>query len=143
MGLTQQHTQAWKFLKAQAAKVADPDLRMSMMAEFRKRALNEWGFNPDNGQLAADDEFMLSAWEQSFLADIQKTTQYELDVRADKRESELHEARSRMRHFVEHGGCLKDIPENIRTPFVEQLFYEALFWYGDQLMEACNATSNR
>lgn len=143
MGLTQQHAQAWKFLKAQAAKVTDPDLRMSMMAEFRKRALNEWGFNPDNGKLATEDDAQLSNWEQGFVADIAQTNQYELDVRADKRGAELHEARSRMRHFVEHGGCLMDIPENIRTPFIEQLFYEALVWYGDQLMEACDAVSNR
>lgn len=143
MGLTQQHAQAWKFIKSQVSKVKDLDLKMATMAEFRKRALNEWGFNPDDGKLATDDDVILNDWERDFVADIHKSNQFDLDVRPDKREAEIHEARSRMRHFVEHGGCLMDIPEHLRTPFIEQLFYEALDWYGDQLMEACDAVSNR
>lgn len=143
MGLTQQHTQAWKFIKSQVAKVQDPDLRMAMMAEFRKRALNEWGFNPENGKLATNDDVMLTDWEKGFAGDIQKTVSFELDVREPKRKAELHEAQCRMRLFVENGGCLMDIPEEIRTPFITDLFYETVHWYGDQLMEAYDAVSDK
>ena len=142
MGLTQQHAQAWKFIKSQVAKVHDPDLRMAMMAELRKRALNDWGFNPENGKLATNDDAVLDGWEKDFAGCIQKTVSFELDVRKPQREAELHEARCRMRHFVENGGELMEIPEEIRTPFITQLYYEAVQWYGDQLVEARNATTN-
>ena len=41
--MIQNYAQAWKFLKEQTARVRDPILRNVMIAEFRKRALNEWG----------------------------------------------------------------------------------------------------
>ena len=143
MGLTHQHAQAWKFLKAQVSKVQDPDLRMAMMAEFRKRALNEWGFNPDTGRLATDDDVILSEWEQDFVSDIQKTIQFELDVRKEKREKERREVRGAMKLFIENGGTLADIPDDICTPEIRELFYETLFAYGDELMEAYDDVANR
>ena len=143
MGLTEQRASAWKFLKSQVAKVQDPDLRMAMMAEFRKRALNEWGFNPDNGKLATTDNVILSDWEREFVADIQKTIQFELDVRKEKRESERHEMIADMRKFVQDGGRLMDIPDDIRTPDITAMYFDAVRWYGDQLMEAYDAVSDR
>lgn len=143
MGLTEQHAQAWKFLRLQVSRVQDPILRNSLAAELRLRALNEWGFNPDNGQLATADDVVLSDWEQSFVDDIQKAAQYELDVRQDKREATLREARGRMRLFIENGGTLADIPESVRTPYIEWLFYDVLLAYGDELMEAYDDASNR
>ena len=143
MGLTEQRASAWKFIKSEVAKVQDPGLRAAMIGEFRSRALNEWGFNPDNGQPATSSDAILGDWEREFVGDIRKTASFELDVRKPKRETELHEARARMRQFVENGGCLMDIPEEIRTPFITDLFYEAVHWYGDQLVEAYNATTNQ
>ena len=143
MGLTEQRASAWKFLKSQVAKVQDPDLRMSMMAEFRKRALNEWGFNPDNGKLATTENVILSDWEREFVADIQKTTQFELDIRKEKRESERRAIIANMRKFVQDGGQLMDIPDDIRTPDITAMYFDAVRWYGDQLMEAYDAVSDR
>lgn len=143
MGLTEQRASAWKFLKSQVATVQDPDLRMVMMAEFRKQALNEWGFNPDNGKLATTENVILSDWEREFVADIQKTIQFELDVRKEKRESERHEMIADMRKFVQDGGQLMDIPDDIRTPDITAMYFDAVRWYGDQLMEAYDAVSNR
>lgn len=143
MGLTGQHAQAWKFLRLQVSKVQDPILRNSMMADIRLRALNEWGFDPDSGRLATDDDVVLSDWEKDFVADIQSTAQYELDVRGEKRDAVLREARGRMRLFIENGGTLADIPADVRTPFIQQLFYDALLAYDDELMEAYDDVSNR
>ena len=143
MGLTQQHAQAWKFIKSQIVRVVDPVLRNTMLAECRQRALNEWGFDPDNGRLATDADVVLSDWEKGFIDDIQKTASFELDVRKDQRETTLREARGRMRLFIEDGGTLADIPDDVRTPYIERLFYEVLFAYGDELMEVCDAVTNR
>lgn len=143
MGLTEQRAQAWKFLKSQVAKVQDPDLRMAMMAEFRKRALNEWGFNPDNGKLATTENVILTDWEREFVADIQKTIQFELDVRKEKREKERREMIADMRKFVQDGGRLMDIPDDIRTPDITAMYFDAVRWYGDQLVEAYDAVSNQ
>lgn len=141
--MIQQQVQAWKWLKQQVSKVGDPMLRNAMMVEFRQRALREWGYCPDDGSVAKDSDVVLDDWERDFATGIKGAADFGVDPRKGKREAEIHEARSRMRHFVEHGGCLMDIPEHLRTPFIEQLFYEALDWYGDQLMEACDAVSNR
>ena len=143
MGITQQHAQAWKFLQTQTSKVQDPILRNTMMAEFRKRALSEWGFDPTTGHLASDNDAVLDDWQQKFVADVQKTTQYELDVRKEQRNKTEHEAQSRMKAFVAGGGTLADIPEDIRAPYIEKLFYDTLYAYGDELMELANAVTNR
>ncbi len=143
MGLTEQRASAWKFLKSQVAKVQDPDLRMAMMAEFRKRALNEWGFNPDNGKLATTENVILSDWEREFVADIQKTTQFELDIRKEKRESERRAIIANMRKFVQDGGQLMDIPDDVRTDDITAMYFDAVRWYGGRLVEAYDAVSDR
>lgn len=143
MGLTEQRASAWKFLKSQVATVQDPDLRMAMMAEFRKRALNEWGFNPDNGKLATTENVILSDWEREFVADIQKTTQFELDIRKEKRTTETQKAIANMRKFVQDGGQLMDIPDDVRTADITAMYFDALRWYGDQLVEAYDAVSDQ
>lgn len=143
MGLSEQHAQAWKFLQTQVSNVQDPILRNSMTAELRKRALNEWGFDPNTGRLASDDDVILDDWQQAFVADMKKTAQYELDVREEQRNRTIHETRSRMKLFVENGGTLSDIPDDIRTPYIEKLFYDTLYAYGDELMELANAVTNQ
>ena len=41
------------------------------------------------------------------------------------------------------GGTLADIPDDICTPEIRELFYETLFAYGDELMEAYDAVSDK
>lgn len=141
--MIQQQVQAWKFLKQQVAKVKDPVLRRAMMTEFRQRALRDWGYCPEDGSVAQKSDVVLNNWEQDFFKDVKGAADFGVDPRKEKREAELHEARCRMRQFVENGGCLMDIPEEIRTPFITNLFYEAVHWYGDQLMEAYDAVSDK
>lgn len=141
--MIQQQVQAWKFLKQQVAKVKDPMLRRAMMTEFRQRALRDWGYCPEDGSVAQKSDVVLNNWEQDFFKGVKGAADFGVDPRKEKREAELHEARCRMRQFVENGGCLMDIPEEIRTPFITDLFYEAVHWYGDQLMEAYDAVSDK
>lgn len=141
MGLTpQQHASAWKWLKEQTQKIPDPTLRNTIMAEFRKRALRDWGYCPDDRHgIAKTGPVELDEWEQQFLDDIKKSQMFELDVREEKRKQEIKEAKARMCDFIEHGGTLKDIPEDIRTPFITNMYHESLITVSSWLIERADA----
>lgn len=129
------YTQSWKFLKDCVAKVQDPTLRNVMMAEFRKRAVRDWGFNPDSQYGVAKNESVeLDDWEKEFVADIEKTRKYEIDVRAEKRKKTMRETKARMMQFIETGGTLADIPDYIRSDTVDKLYHDSLIEYGDNLI---------
>jgi hypothetical protein len=141
MGLTaQQQASAWKWLKEQTQKIPDPILRNTIMAEFRKRAQRDWGYCPDNWRGVAKTESVeLDDWEKQFVDDIKKSQLFDLDVREEKRNKEINEAKARMRDFIERGGELTDIPEDIRTPFITKLYYESLIQDVSLLIERADA----
>lgn len=129
------HTQIWKYLKTQLALVQDYTLRNVMTAEFRKRAIHDWGFNPDSKYGVAKTESVeLDPWEKELVADIEKAQKYEIDTRVSKRGKTAKETKARMLDFISRGGSLKDIPEDVRTDTIIKLYYECLNEYGDQLM---------
>lgn len=136
--MTQNYAQAWKFLKEQTAKVRDPILRNVMIAEFRKRALTEWGFDPETTNISTDSDVSLTDWEQNFVQDIQDTISYGIDTREEKREKTLDETRAYMRQFVNDGHTLSDIPEELRTPFITDLYLKCLHKQGDVLLQAAD-----
>lgn len=132
---TQEYVQRWKWLKAQVNLVQDRTLRNAMMAEFRKRALRDWGFDPENGGINTKTEsVVLNDWEKDFLQDIQDSRVFGFNVRQEKQKKEAKEAKTRMLDFISRGGSLKDIPEDVRTDTIVKLYYECLNEYGDQLM---------
>lgn len=124
--------QAWKFLMEHTNKVQDPLLRKALIADFRERAIRDWGWDPVGTKFIPSSEPELDDWEQDFVNDIKDCATFNLDTRADKRIAELRHAKLNMREFLREGGCLKDIPENIRT--IVDLYYKTLFEEGDALM---------
>lgn len=128
-------TTRWKWLKSQLSLVHDEDLRKVMMAELRKRAYEEWGFDPETTKINSVKKIELDDWEKEFIEDIKKEEIYELDTRVEKREKTDREAKSRMKNFISKGGCLEDIPKDIRSDVIEKLYYECLLEYGDEIME--------
>lgn len=129
-----EQVQAWKQLKEWVSWIQDPLLRNAMMAEFRNRAINEWGYCPDDRNSTRSDKPALDEWERDFMNGLESYQEFGVDTRTAEREQETKEARARMRMFVEEGGSLSKIPENIRTPFITKLYYEALHDVGDQLI---------
>lgn len=136
--MTQNYAQAWKFLKEHTTKVRDPILRNVMMAEFKKRACAEWGFDPETSNLSTGSDAELTDWEKEFSQDIQDTISYGFDVREEKRKKTLDETRACMQHFISHGGRLSDIPDDILTPDIRELYYRELFRNGDDLARAAD-----
>lgn len=131
--MNRQYAQAWKFLKQQLARVQDPILRNTMLAEFRQRALSEWGFDPDNGKLAQDEDIVLTDWEQDLLQDIERFQTYGIKNKARMKAVEA-EAIENMRQFIRNGGSLADIPADIRSPHIDELYYECLVSMGKDTM---------
>lgn len=129
------YTQSWKFLKDCVSKIQDPILRNVMMAEFRKRAKQDWGFNPDSKYgVAKNESVKLDDWEKEFVADIEKAIKYEIDTREDKRKKTAKEAHARMMQFIETGGTLKEIPDDIRSDTIDKLYHDCLLEHGNNIM---------
>lgn len=136
--MTQNYAQAWKFLKEQTAKIQDPILRNSMMAEFRKRALNEWGFDPESGDLPTINDIKTDEWEKDFLEDLQIAQKFNIDTREEKRKKEETELRGNLRLMIINGETLADIPDDIRAPHIEKIYLEELYKYGDELCKCAD-----
>ena len=134
----QNYAQAWKFLKEQTANVSDPLLRNAMMAEFRKRALNEWGFDPETGDLPKIDDVKKDDWEEEFMEDMAVAEKFNIDTREEKRKKEETELRGNLRLMIINGETLADIPDDIRTPHIEKIYLEELHKYGDELCKCAD-----
>lgn len=135
----QEQTKVWKFLKDCVSRVVDPTLRNVMMAEFRKRAKQDWGFNPDSKYgVAKNESVKLDDWEKEFVADINDMITFKIDTREEKRKKTMKEAKARMMQFIETGGTLADIPEDICTDTIIRLYHDCMQEYGDNLLAEAN-----
>ena len=122
--VVQERVRIWKELKAMLAKVTDKDLYNGLLAEYRRRAIAEWGYDPERGEPVQATSLSLTDWEKDLVRDIRKSQLYELDVREEKRKKTDAEARVAMMDYVRSGGLLEDIPENIRCDGVDALYRE-------------------
>lgn len=134
--VVQQQVMAWKWLKDQMKHIQDPTLKNAMWAEFKKRAFEEWGYNPDSGFVklkkgTVEDE--LTDWEKELVEDINDSIKYGFDTFAEKREKTSQEAKARMNYFIEKGGSLSDLP--FRNKTIDKLYFDCIFAEIDRLME--------
>lgn len=119
----------WKKIKEYTNKITDPILRESVLADFQQRAIDEWGFCPDNNQYKAKKPD-LEPWVEAFLEKVKKAVEYgvfKVDEQVEK------EARARMRVFVERGGDYTDLPEYLQTPDIAMLYMDAML----ELIKEC------
>lgn len=115
----QEKTQAWKQLKELVGKVVDPTLRTMIMGEFRNRAIADWGIDPENTPRPTQ-KVELDDWEKALLEDIHDYKEYGVDLHS--RTDPKQEAHNRMLSFIDGGGTLADIPENIKTDYIKELY---------------------
>lgn len=134
--------QSWKFLKENLSKITDRVLRNVMTGEFRKRAIAEWGFDPETGEISCGLDYLLDDWEKEFINDINDTLTYGIDTREDKRKETEKQARASMRQMIRNGESLEDIPEDIRTPHIEKLFLSEMLNYADELIKCADDLIN-
>lgn len=127
MGLVAQRTQAWKSLMEQLDKIVDPVLKNAMRAEFINRAIKEWGYNPQTGNVTDNNPMNLDNWEMDFSKDIINGIKYAIDVRKEKRLKEELELKKNMFEFIKNGGDLMDLPEDMRNSnYIIKTYFEML-----------------
>ena len=131
----------WKQLKDMVAKICDPDTRRMYYRALLARATNEFGFNPEKpGETKPNFEYVeLDDWEKEFVEDINDSITFGFNVRKQKQEREFLEMRKNMRNFIEKGGSLADIPDELKTPFLVEIYIKELLFIGDGLIELANS----
>lgn len=129
---------AWEYLKTEIAKIHDPKTRSLYYRAFLSRCIDEWGFNPENPTSSQKNTVSVDDWEKDFVQDIQDTISYGIDTREEKRKKTLDETIASMRQFVSLGGKLPDIPDDIRTPYIEKLYTDALLRECDEWCQAAD-----
>lgn len=125
--------QAWKFLMEQVKGIQDPLLKRSMIADFRERAKQDWGWDPATGNLTETATPELNEWEKDFLERVKLGQQLGVYVPGDT--DEVAEARVNMMEYVRDGGTLAGIPDDIRTPDIEDLYWECRHALTDELLQ--------
>ena len=121
---------AWKILEEKVNKIEDEVLRGAYLGEFARRAEEEWGYCPSKKKIKKK-EVELEDWQKEFLEDMEVGLKYGVCV---KNEEMRKENFLFMWRFVRDGGSLSDIPAEIRSKYVDELYYECLKKYGDDLM---------
>ena len=68
--VNQNRVVAWKWLKDQLKLIGDPILRNALFAELKKRAWEEWGYNPETAYVKKQNTTVeLDDWEKDFVED--------------------------------------------------------------------------
>lgn len=134
---------AWKELKRMLARIQDKDLRSAIFGELTKRAISEWGYNPENGFVDDNAPVELTDWEKDFVADIRKTVLYDLDVREEKRKKGNTEFMASMMSYIRAGGKLEDIPAHIRCECVDRAYCECRNQIHKNLMDEADDVIKR
>lgn len=117
-----QQAQAWKHIITECNKIEDPVLRQSYIQNLRLRALNEWGYNPDDGKVTID----LLEWEKEFIDRIKQSARF--DIYESNTELE-RETQIEMLKFIEDGGTISDLPDELKTPYIIDLYNQTLTKY--------------
>lgn len=130
----------WNALKEMLRKIHDYKTRNIYYKALLARACAEWGFNPEKpGQQVPTQNIKLDDWEKEFVEDINDSITFGFNVRKQKQSRMFVETRRNMRDFVRHGGTLKDIPDDIRTPFIVDLYVQELIFNGEELLELADS----
>lgn len=131
---TLDQVKAWNNLNAELNNIPDRNVGIAMREDLRRRALKDWGWVPGE-TMATMAEPELDDWEKEFLMDVKDTIEFGVDVRKDKHKEAIADARTNMLFFVRTGGMLDQIPQDIRTPYIEKLYYEMLREIGRESLE--------
>lgn len=120
------YTQAWKLILNHLEKIQDTTFRNILLATFRRRAIQEWGFDPETSYIAKDSDVKLDDWEKEFLLAINDAAAYGINPRTEEQKATKALALASMTDFIRHGGTLTQIPEDILTQNIIDLYFEAL-----------------
>lgn len=121
---------AWHKIEDALRKVPDRVYRNAMRAELQARAEKDWGYCPATMTVKIEPE--LDEWEKTFIKQIQIATIF--GVKPKGFGAETQKAIVEMYNFVRNGGTLSEIPPDIRTPFIVDLYNNVKKKEADDLM---------
>ena len=126
----------WEELKVCINKIIDQKTRKIVYKALLVRFMKEYGFNPEKPASTQKNNtgVDLDSWEQELLNDIKDSKTFGFDTRVAKRKKTAKEAHARMMQFIETGGTLEDIPEDICTDTIVRLYYDCMREYCDNLI---------
>lgn len=120
------YTQAWKFILSHLEKIQDKTFRNILLATFRRRAIQDWGFDPETSYVVKDPDVKLDDWEKEFLLAINDAMAYGVNPRTEEQKALRNLALASMIDFIRHGGTLTEIPDDVLTQNTIDLYFEAL-----------------
>lgn len=137
----QQASQSWKFLVESCNKIQDPTLRKSYLAAFKQRALEEWGFCPDDTgikpkEYTADD---LPPLERLMYDKLQMAMEYGVWERDEQLEQENIRY---MKSLIDKGWTFWDLPEDQQNDTTRELYFKALDLWIDEQASALKSLDN-
>jgi len=128
----------WETLKAEINKIHDPKTKNLYHRAFLARAIDTWGFNPENPASVQKNAPSVDDWDEEFVQDIQDSISYGFDTREEKRKKTVDKTRSNIKNMLRSGYTIKDIPDEIRTPYIEKRFWEMTDEYTQELMQCAD-----
>ena len=127
----------WKYIKGQVNNIPDPLLRDAIMADYKNRAIAEWGYCPDNTQYKSIKQIPeLDAYEENLLKRIKMAKEYGYFERDEKIEKEF---KARMKEFITKGGKWNDLPKDLQNEFVLKSYLGTIY---EQIEECINFLEN-
>lgn len=125
--MIQDKIKSWQLLKKQLAQLQDPCLKKAYMLEFRKRALNDWGFDPETSKFATKDDIQFDDVEKEIIKAINAYNDFGVKTKRELSTKEVDKAKTNMYFFIKSGGTLVDLPEDLRnSEFIQNLYFATL-----------------
>lgn len=131
----QEASRAWKYLTDSCDKIQDPVLRQSYLAVFKQRAIQEWGFCPDNTNIKPKEytENDLPPLERFMYDKLQSALEYGVW----ERDEELEKENLRyMKYLIDKGYTFWDLPKEHQNDTIKELYFKALDFWTDEQVEA-------
>ena len=120
----------WKELMKTLTNIPDPSLRKLYRDTFVLKAEQDWGFNPDSLKKTPpveNNKPRLLDWEQKLADRINTIVDYGIDPQTQEEKKlskkEILKAKENMYLFIKEGGTLVDIPPEIRTDKITELYF--------------------
>ena len=117
--------QAWKYVVSMVKEIKDPSAKKLVHDTLLLRAIDEWGFNPENVGEKVQQQVQLTESDQEILDAIHAINTFGVDILADKRKETERETYYEMFCYVRDGGRLEDIPKYIRCESIDRMYHQA------------------
>lgn len=116
---------AWKKVMSFIKNIYDKDTYKQYHDALLLRAIDEWGFNPENVGAEVQQQVHLTESDKEILEAIHAANTFGVNILADKKEDTDRKTYYEMFCYVRDGGKLEDIPKHIRCDEIDRMYHQA------------------